>query len=309
MDVLFLGTSAAVPSKQRSTSGVAVREGSDVILMDCGEGTQMRLMSSPVSFMRIRAILITHMHGDHVFGLPGLLQTMGLSDRRDPLYLYGPPGLAAFVESMMSATEGELPYDLVTAELEGGEEFRIGSWTASCYRTVHGMFSLGYVLREPDRPGKLDRDRAVALGIRAGPDMARLKRGETVNGVRPEDVVGPSRPGLSLVYTGDTRPCGATVEAASGADVLIHESTYMDTEASNAENHNHSTASQAAGVARDAGVRYLLLTHVSHRYDDRALVEEEAQRVFPDSYVADDLWMYEVTASGIRASYVGPEVR
>lgn len=301
MEILFLGTSAAVPSKDRSTSCLAVREGREIVLLDCGEGSQRRLMQSPFSFMRIGAILITHMHGDHVFGLPGLLQTMSLSDRRDPLRLYGPPGLSRFVEGMMTSSEGELSYELEVTELEGGESFEAAGFTITCFPTVHGMTSLGYVLREPDRPGKLDHALALSLGMRDGPDMARLKRGETVHGVTPEQVLGPPRPGLSMAYTGDTMPSEVTVEAVHGVDVLVHEATYLDSEAENARAHNHSTAAQAAEVARKAGVGHLVLTHVSHRYDDRGLLQEEAREVFPESYVADDLVVYEVGAGSFRA--------
>ncbi|MDO5853773.1 MAG: ribonuclease Z [Thermoplasmata archaeon] len=302
MDILFLGTSAAVPSKQRSTSCVAVREGADVVLLDCGEGSQRQIMASPVSFMKIRAILISHMHGDHIFGLPGLLQTMGLSERREPLTVYGPAGLGAFVRATMSLTEdeeAEAPYEIDVVELEGGETFEVRGFSISCFRTEHGMRSLGYVLREPDRPGKLDHRKALELGIRDGPDMARLKAGEAVGGVRPEDVLGPSVPGLSVAYTGDTKPCGSTVENVRGVDVLIHEATYMDSESRNAAEHNHSTAAQAARVAGEAGVRHLILTHISHRYEDREAVALEARAIFPETYAADDMEAYQVTRGGI----------
>ncbi|MDO5853953.1 MAG: ribonuclease Z [Thermoplasmata archaeon] len=307
MDLFFLGTSAAVPSKQRSTSCVAVREGADVILFDCGEGSQRQIMASPVSFMKIRAILISHMHGDHIFGLPGLLQTMGLSERKEPLTVYGPRGLAAFVESTMSLTEdedAEAPYSIIVAELDGGEEFTVRGFSVKCFRTEHGMMSLGYVLRQPDRPGKLDHRKALELGIRDGPDMARLKNGEAVGDVRPEDVIGPSVPGLSVAYTGDTRPCGSTVENVAGVDVLIHEATYMDSEARNAAEHNHSTAAEAARVAKEAGVRHLILTHISHRYDDREAVAAEARAIFPETYAAEDMEMYQVTRGGISVKDV-----
>ncbi len=300
MEILFLGTSAAVPSKDRSTSCLAVREGREIVLLDCGEGSQRRLMQSPFSFMRIRAILITHLHGDHVFGLPGLLQTMSLSDRKDPLFLYGPRGISAFVDGMMSSSEGELSYPLTVAELDGGESFHTAGFSVTSFPTEHGMTSLGYVLREPDRPGRLDHAKALSLGMRDGPDMARLKRGETVRGVTPEQVVGPSRPGLSMAYTGDTLPSEKTVEAVRGVDVLVHEATYLESEAENARAHNHSTAAQAAGVAREAGVGHLILTHVSHRYDDRSVLKAEARRTFPESYVADDLTVYEVGAASFN---------
>ena len=281
-----------------------MREGPDVVLLDCGEGSQRRIMASPVSFMKVRAVLITHMHGDHVFGLPGLLQTMGLSERREPLSVYGPAGISSFVEANMLLTEGEgaePPYPVEVVELEGGEEFDVPGFRVRCFRTEHGVSSVGYVLREPDSPGRLDHRRALELGVRDGPDMARLKAGEAVGGVRPEDVTGPPRPGLSMAYTGDTRPCGSTVESVRGVDVLVHEATYMSAESRNAEEHNHSTAAEAAAVARDAGVGHLILTHISHRYEDREAVAAEAREVFPETYAADDMEVFRVTRGGVRA--------
>lgn len=306
MEILFLGTSAAVPSRDRSTSCIAVREGPDIVLMDCGEGSQRQIMASPYSFMKIRAILITHLHGDHVFGLPGLLQTMGLSNRAEPLTVYGPPGIAAFIDSSMAVTEGETSYPLEIVELTGGESFQVRGFSVSCFRTDHGMFSLGFVLRTPDRPGRLDHGKALALGVRDGPDMARLKAGHPVGDVRPEDVMEPPTPGPSVAYTGDTRPCDGTRESVGGVTVLIHDATYMDSEAVNAEEHWHSTAAQAARIAADAGVGSLILTHMSHRYDDREAVAMEARAVFEKSYAADDFMLFEVTRAGIRPRDVRP---
>ena len=185
LDILFLGTGAAVPSRDRTTSAVAVRSGRDIVLMDCGEGTQRQLMVSPFSFMKIGAVLITHMHGDHVLGLPGLLQTMGLSGRKDPQAVYGPKGLEAYVRSAMEATEGDTGYELTFTAVSDGGEYRIGGFTATAFSTDHGIESFGYVLKEADAPGKLDRAKALSLGLEDGPDLARIKSGETVRGVHP----------------------------------------------------------------------------------------------------------------------------
>lgn len=301
MDLLFLGTSAAVPSRDRSTSCIALREGSDIVLMDCGEGSQRQLMVSPFSFMRVGTVLITHLHGDHVFGLPGLIQTMGLSGRTGPLKVYGPVGIRSFVDASMAATEGEAGYPLEITELSGGERFGIRGFSVECFRTDHGISSLGFVLRAPDRPGRLDHRKALELGIEDGPDMARLKSGETVNGVRPEQVVGPAVKGMSVAYTGDTKPCKATIEAVRGVDVLIHEATYSDRESARAEEHNHSTAVQAARIAEEAGVSYLIMTHISHRYEDRSVIEDEAREVFPQSYAAEDMELFTINRGGIAA--------
>ncbi len=299
MEILFLGTSAAVPSKQHSTSCIAVRSGSDIVLLDCGEGSQRQLMLSPFSFMKIRAVLITHMHGDHVFGLPGLLQTMSLSNRTDPLLVCGPPGIAATLSVMMAVTKRETGYPIEIAEVSGGEQLDVGCFTVSPYATEHGIASVGYVLKDSDRPGRLDVAKTRSLGIE-GREMALLKLGYEVKGVRPEDVVGPVIPGYRVAYSGDTRPCFPENDAIKGVDVLIHESTYMDSESRQADEHFHTTALQAAHIARRAGARHLILTHISNRYDDRSAVLEEAHSVFPDTYMAEDMELFELTSSGIR---------
>lgn len=299
MEILFLGTSAAVPSKEHSTSCIAVRSGSDIILLDCGEGSQRQLMLSPFSFMKVRAVLVTHMHGDHVFGLPGLLQTMSLSNRSEPLLVCGPPGTSAALDAMMSVTEGETSYPVEVVEVSGGESLDAGCFTISPYATDHGIASVGYVLKDADRPGRIDADKARSLGIESGREMARLKAGETIRGVRPEDVIGPVVPGYRVAYSGDTRPCVSEDSAVAGADVLIHEATYMDSESSNASEHFHTTALQAAEVAERAGVCHLILTHISNRYDDREAVRREAATVFPESYVADDMDLFELTRKGL----------
>jgi len=302
LEVLFLGTGASVPSRNKATSCIAVRSGSDIVLMDCGEGSQRQMMVSPFSFMKIRAILITHLHGDHVFGLPGLLQTMSLSGRKDPVTVYGPPGIRACVDAFMKATEGETVYPLDIVEVSGGESFRVKDLTVSVFRTEHNITSVGFKVSEPDRPGKLDREKALSLGISDGPDMARLKNGESVNGVDPKDVLGPAIKGVSVAYTGDTIPCQSVIDGCMGSTALIHECTYMSEDTNLAAEHAHSTAIQAAEVAEKSGSKCLLLTHVSNRYDDLGTVEAEARTVHPDTIAVKDMQLYEVTSSGVRLS-------
>ena len=299
MEILFLGTSAAVPSKDHATSCIAVKSGHDIILLDCGEGSQRQLMLSPFSFMKIRAILITHLHGDHVFGLPGLLQTMSLSNRTEPLLVCGPKGICAALDAMMSVTEGETSYPVEVVEVSGGERLSAGCFTFIPYPTDHGIASVGYVLKDADRPGKIDADKARSLGM-TGRDMALLKSGQEVRGVRPEEVVGPVIPGYRVAYSGDTRPCESEDSAVKGVDVMIHESTYLDSEAENAFAHYHTTARQAAEVALKAGVGHLILTHISNRYDDRSVVADEASGMFADTLVADDMALYELNSKGLR---------
>ena len=299
-EILFLGTSAAVPSKARSTSCIALRSGPDILLLDCGEGAQRQLMLSPFSFMKIRAILITHLHGDHVFGLPGLLQTMSLSDRKDPILVCGPPGTASALDAMMSATEGETQYEVEVEEVSGGESIEVRGMTIMPYATDHGIASVGYVVKDRPRPGRIDAAKAKSLGISEGREMALLKSGQEVRGVKPSEVVSPPIEGCRIAYSGDTRPCESEDEAIRGVDVLIHESTYMDAESMQAKEHFHTTAAQAARIASDAGAGFLILTHLSNRYDDHDAVLAEAKSIFENAFVADDMHRYELSSKGLR---------
>ena len=298
LELLFLGTGASVPSRDRATSCIAVRGGSDIILMDCGEGSQRQIMISPFSFMKIRAILITHLHGDHVFGLPGLLQTMSLSGRKEPLTVYGPAGIRRCVEAFMTVTEGETVYPLEVREVAGGESFPVNDMTVTVYGTEHNIASVGYVVKEKDRPGKLDKEKAVSLGIKEGPEMAKLKNGETVRDVTPDMVLGTPVKGASVSYTGDTKRCQSIALASKGASVLIHESTYMSAESDLAEEHAHSTAVDAAETAKEAGAGCLILTHVSNRYDNLDDVVSEAKTIFSKTYAAKDMAMFLVKGDG-----------
>ncbi len=299
LELLFLGTGASVPSRDKATSCIAVRNGSDIILMDCGEGSQRQIMISPFSFMKIRAILITHLHGDHVFGLPGLLQTMSLTGRKEPVTIYGPPGIRDCIDAFMTVTQGETIYPMEIIEVSGGESFAVRDMTVSVYRTEHNMASVGYRIDEKDRPGKLDREKALSLGVKDGPDMSRLKNGETVNGVRPEQVLGPTIKGSSISYTGDTVKTESVTKGSKGVSVLIHESTYMSSDSELAKEHFHSTALQAAETAKECGASCLILTHVSQRYDDLNDVVAEARTVFENTLAAEDMQLYEVRGENV----------
>ena len=299
LELLFLGTGASVPSRNKATSCIAVRNGSDIILMDCGEGSQRQIMISPFSFMKIRAILITHLHGDHVFGLPGLLQTMSLTGRKEPVTVYGPQGIKRCVETFMTVTEGETVYPLEIVEVSGGESFVVKEMTVSVYKTEHNIASVGYRINEKDRPGKLDREKALRLGIKDGPEMSRLKNGETVNGVRPEEVLGPVIHGASVSYTGDTMKTSSVSEASRNVSVLVHESTYMSSDSDLAAEHAHSTALQAAETAKECNASNLILTHVSQRYDSLKDVVAEARTVFSNTFAAEDMQLYEIRGNTV----------
>ncbi|MDR0309622.1 MAG: ribonuclease Z [Candidatus Methanoplasma sp.] len=301
LEILFLGTGASIPSRDRAMPCVAVRHGTDIVLFDCGEGTQRQMMISPFSFMKVKGIFITHMHGDHFLGLPGLLQTMGLSGRKDKLIVCGPEGLSAGLNAVLSVCEGRTDYEIEISELAPGDTKDLGGFSVSAFRTDHNVPSLGYRLSEKDSRGRFDRKKAAALGLRPGPDFAKLQDGESVGDVTPDMVIGPPRPGCSVVYSGDTAPCRELSDAAEGADVLIHESTYSGKESALASEHKHSTSVQAAETAKRCGCRALFLVHVSNRYDDRRTIEEEAKTVFGASAVPDDLDMYMISKDRIRS--------
>src|SRR5690606_16170567 len=241
----------------------------------------------------IRDIFFTHMHADHFLGVIGLLRTMGLQGREEPITLWAPEGSRAILDAAVNLGVERVPYEIGIQDLSPGERVEREGSAILAFRTRHGGRSLGYAVAEHPRPGRFNPDRARELGVPAGPLFGKLHRGEPVEVegriVRPEEVVGPSRPGRRVVYTGDTRPCRTTVEVARGADVLIHDATFGEDEADRARATNHSTAREAATVAQRAGVGRLFLTHLSSRYaeDPRAL-EREARQVFPNTTVAYD---------------------
>jgi ribonuclease Z len=289
----FLGTSAARPTVERSVSAVAlVREG-ETLLFECGEGTQRQMMRYGVGFA-LSDIFFTHFHADHFLGVIGLVRTLGLQGRTDPMRLYGPRGARKLLGGALGLGVERVPFDVEVIELEAGESLRRGEYDLLTYAADHGAHALGYVLVEKDRLGKFDPARARELGVPEGPLWGRLQRAEAVQledgrTVEPDAIVGPPRPGRKVVYSGDTRPCKATIEAAIGADLLVHEATFSLEEADRARETDHSTAHEAAEVARMAKVRRLVLTHVSARYSrDPGPLLQEAQAVFPETVVARD---------------------
>lgn len=299
IDVLFLGTGASVPSREKALPGVAVRCSGSITLFDCGEGTQRQFMFSKMSFMKIDRIFISHVHGDHTLGLSGLLQTMGLSGRKKPLSVFGPKGIEKKVYDMISATDGEVPYPLEFRELKDGEIYDFENVSVEVFATEHNIESYGFVYREKDLPGSVDAEKAKKLGIK-NEELALLKNGETVRGVKPSDVVGNRKKGLSVVYTGDTKPCESLVKASQKCDVMIHECTYAESESELAEQWCHSTAKGAAEDAKKCRARALFLIHLSNRYKNPKTVLDEAREIFSESYVPSDLDFYSVTEKEIR---------
>jgi ribonuclease Z len=280
---MFIGTSSARPTVSRNTSALAVQREGDLYLFDCGEGTQRQMMRYGVGFS-VKEIYLTHMHADHYLGTIGLLRTMSLQGRGEPLCIYTPAGGDELLRQAVGLELEELVFPVDIAPLRPEQSVRHSDYTISAYRVSHPGGANGYVLREDTRPGRFFPERARELGVPEGPLFGRLQRGETVSledgsRVRPEQVMGPPRPGRTLVYTGDTRPCEATVEVATGCDVLIHEATFSEEELERAQRTGHSTAGQAGEIARRAGARRLVLTHLSARYSERPhVLEREAKR-------------------------------
>ena len=295
-DILFLGTSASVPSRERSLPCIAVRLNRDIILFDCGEGSQRQLMASPFSFMKIKAIFVSHLHGDHFLGIPGLLQTMNMSGRKDDIVLIGPDGFKEIMGHLIKAC-GDILYRMDIIEASDGDTFVFKEFTVKAFSVLHNIRSLGFVFEENERPGRLNRSKAISLGIEPGPDFSRLQKGETVNGVTSKEVTGTPRKGLKIVYSGDTVSFPRIAQIAKNAEVLIHEATYSSEDSELAKKHMHSTAHDAASAAKDADVSLLIITHTSNRYDDLSILEDECRKIFPNTVLAEDMMLFTVRSS------------
>jgi ribonuclease Z len=278
LSLFFVGTGGSVPSPRRGLPAVLVRRGGDRLLFDCGEGTQRQLVRS-VGLLDLDAVFITHFHADHWLGLPGMLKSFALRERDQPLSVYGPPGLSELMDAMR-VIYGRLPYEFRVIELQPAEIVQFDGYLIAAVPVSHrGGGAFGYAIVEDARPGHLDARLAEELGVTPGPDFGKLQRGETVNGVSSEQVVGPEREGRKVVLSGDTAPCEALAIASHQADLLVHEATFAEEERERARITGHSTARQAAQLARDADVRLLALTHPSSRYAGGEL-RQEARDVF-----------------------------
>jgi ribonuclease Z len=298
--VTFLGTSGAVPTAQRNPSAIHVNREGEELLFDCGEGTQRQMMRFRTGFS-ISAIFLTHVHGDHVLGLPGLLQTLDFNDRADPLVVHTPRGTHRTVEDLVGALDARLGFPVEVREVAPGEIVREGEdYEIRAFETDHRTRSVGYALTESDRKGRFDRERAEELGVPVGPAFGRLHAGEPVElddgtVIEPEQVVGPPRPGRRVVYTGDTRPTEETVDASEDADLLIHDATFGDDWAERARETGHASAREAGELAARAGVKRLALTHISSRYaGDASRLAREAGEEHDEAFVAEDGMEIEV---------------
>jgi ribonuclease Z len=299
LKVIFLGTSGSMPTQRRGSSAIAVKRKREIIFFDCGEGTQRRMVEAGLGFRRPTKVFISHLHGDHVLGLPGLLQSMTLLDREKPLEVYGPKGLADFMRAFSEALGGPgFPVKLYEIVSDGivfqGDEYAVAAVEAD-----HDVPSWSYVLEEPPKPGRFHPEKAEALGVPQGSLWKRLQQGADVElgdgrTVKSEEVVDPPRKGLKIAYSGDTRPTDRFVGVAMGSDLLIHEATFDDELLERAGENRHSTAAQAAGIAVKAGVKKLILTHISSRYPDPSHLLEEAREVFENTVIAEDLYEIEL---------------
>lgn len=285
LSLFFAGTAGSMPTAARGLPAILVRAGGDQLLFDCGEGTQQQLLRS-VGLPEVDAVFVTHLHLDHWLGLIGMVKTFDLRGRAVPLTIHGPPGLRALFATLAPIV-GRTSYPLMIEELEPHAEVAFGGYSVTAFPVEHRVRAYGYALVEDDRPGRFDAETAIRLGVTPGPDFGRLQDGETVGGVRPEQVMGEARRGRRVVLSGDTAPCQAVEVYAHEADVLVHEATFMEDERARARQTAHSTARQAAELARDADVRLLALTHLSTRYFPRD-VRQEARATFSRTVVPRD---------------------
>jgi ribonuclease Z len=291
LDLVFLGTSGSMPTAHRAPAALLLRRGGERLLFDCAEGTQRQLLRSNVGLIELREVFLTHYHADHYLGLPGMLKTFALRGRDVPITIYGPPGLRDLFGALRRIF-GRLTYTVELKELRPGDELIREDYRLTTFAVAHGVSAVGYALVEDARPGRFDVQAADALGVPSGPERGALQRGESVTLVDgttiiPDKVLGPARPGRKVVIAGDGGPSESVIEAARNADVLVHEATFCEEERERARETQHSTAHEAAGVARAAEVELLALTHLSNRYFGGE-VAREARTIFPSTVVPKD---------------------
>ncbi len=291
LSLFFAGTGGSVPTARRGLPALLVRRGGERLLFDCGEGTQRQLLRS-TGLADLDDVFLTHFHADHWLGLPGMLKTFDLRDRERPLTVHGPRGLRGLMD-LVARAAGRTRYEVFVDELEPGQAVERDGYEIAPFAVDHREGAFGYEITEPERPGRFDAEEAARLGVQPGPAFGRLASGHPVGDVRPEQVVGPARPGRLIVLSGDTAPCEAVEDAARDADVLVHEATFTHEEAERAHETRHSTATQAAALAKRAGVRMLALVHVSTRHAGRE-IREEACETFPDTVVPRDFDTIEI---------------
>ncbi|WP_409199801.1 ribonuclease Z [Methanobrevibacter sp. DSM 116169] len=297
MEITFLGTSSAVPSTKRNHPSIALKAFGEIMLFDCGESTQRQLAYAKISPMKISKIFISHFHGDHILGLPGLIQSMGFRGREEPLDIYGPKGLNSLKNAILNLGYCLIEFPINFHEIDTGTVLETDEYLINCIKTKHNVTNLAYSIEEVKKPRFL-RKKAIELGVPVGPLFGKLHKGEEVevNGktINPEDVLGNPRDGKKISYSGDTTPCVEMIEIAKNSDILIHESTYILEDQDKAIQNAHSTSHDAASIAKEAGVDKLILTHISTRYTDDELLLKQAKEVFNNSYLANDFMKVEL---------------
>ncbi|MFX1563977.1 MAG: ribonuclease Z [Promethearchaeota archaeon] len=299
MKIVFLGVGGGMPSQIRALPAVALKLNGQIILWDCGEGTQMQLQRVRFSLQRITEIFISHLHGDHVLGLPGLLSSMALLRREKPLAIFGPPGIKAFVEKTLTLTHVQPEYEITTREIRRGVISRHTRYTMECLPAIHSVPAFSFVLRIADTPGKFNPIKAQSLGVPKGPLWKQLQLGKSVKMpagkiIRPSQVLGPPSKGVSIAYSGDTKPNPKFAKAAHGVALLIHDATFSMEHTEKADEYGHSTAAQAAEIAKQAKAQQLALVQISPRYETNEKHEKEAQEIFPKSFVPEELQIIEI---------------
>jgi ribonuclease Z len=299
LNITFLGTAGSLPTPDRNPSAVLINREGKLILFDCGEGTQRQMMRARTGMMHLDYIFLSHLHADHMLGIPGLLETMAFQGRKEPLTIAGPMRTIDLVERFDSMGYYSRNFEVRASELDPGDIVRMDGYEVEAVRTDHSVQSLGFCLREDERTGRFNRDAAVAMGVPPGPLFGKLQKGQSIeiNGktITPDQVLGPKRPGRKVVYTGDTRPCKPIEDVSRDADLLIHDGALADDMIDWAMESKHSTTGEAAKLAKRAGVKKLILTHVSSRYsEDVAPLLADARRQFEHSYVAEDLMRVEI---------------
>ena len=292
LKVVFLGTSGSMPTTERGSSSVVVKRGRELLMFDCGEGTQRQMLGAHIGFQRSMKILISHLHGDHVLGLPGLLQSMSLMRREKPLHIYGPPDLVDYIKAFSDSLGGPMFPVIIYEIKEPGIIFESDEYSLVTVEAKHRDTAWSYGLFEAPRPGRFHPENARRLGIPEGELWGKLQRGESIelNGkkIHPDQVCDPMRPGRRIIYSGDTSPNESLMKISKKADILIHEATFLDELSERAAEDGHTTALQAAEFAKKANVELLVLTHISSRYPDPEMIKAEAEKIFSNVLVAKD---------------------
>ena len=297
MEITFLGTSSAVHSNTRSHPSIVLKAFGETILFDCGEGTQRQLIYAKISPMKISKIFITHYHGDHILGIPGLLQSMSFRGRETKLTIYGPKGLDNLRDAISSLGFPNFDFPLEWIEVDSGIIIENEEYVIKAQRVKHNTLTLAYSVEELKKPRFL-RQKAIDLGVPVGPDFGKLHNGIAVEVdgkiIKPEQVLGPPRKGRKITYSGDTMPCEEMIEFAKESDLLIHESTYKTEDKDKADLHAHSTSKDAAEIALYSNSKKLILTHISTRYTDVNDLLAQAREIFENTELAEDLMKEEL---------------